>query len=844
MAVGERVRKVNFKHALISGGVVAVMFTLFAIICQIAPYGDNTFLMYDMKRQYVDYYAYYESILRGENNIFYSFSTTLGAGMMGFYAYYMTSPFLVVLSLVPKAYLPIGITVVIAFKLVMAAILMDLFFQYYIEVEKTEFDAVSLGAVSWAFSGFLIAHSMNTMWIDVVILVPVMIVALDCMLIDDRKLPFIITLTAMLLLNYYITYQVIIFIIIWSGMRIYELREHGVLRKLENLIISGILGAGIAGVLLIPTFIELSNSPKDITRLGLKAEGMRLSLVDIMSKTPTMAYDYIEARSGYPQIYCGVLLLILCVLFFLNKKNDLRQRLSILFMLVLFFISFEFDEVNLVWHAGMEPSGHPYRQAFLVTFIIIIGATVELRRLRDEKLKLTMLTCGLVAINMINVLRPRYDHVTTVMIWVNVGLVAVYTLLMLTVGLSRNKEKISRMAIMLMMAIQMCELLVNAGYTYKWQSMLETTQSDYQASVNKVLEVKSVLDAKDSGFYRMENLTPRQQNDSMQFEYNGITHYSSAGLMNVREFMQEMGYNDTGLYTDYGHNNTITADTILGVKYVLSDGSIAAQDEYELIADGGVKAYKNPYALGVAVGTDNANFDNTHINVNNPFELQEDIIGRLSGSRADIFVEADAEYKDYYDENWNLNRLYTLTAKCDGQMYMYLGELIGTTQDLTVFLENEMLSTYGNAACISVLKLGYYEKGETVDLLIKGSRDVVDFGVGHFVTENVDSISRAYEKINTQQTTVSKKSSSHLEITTEGDGVFVSVPWEEDWHVTVDGKVQYPQMIYDTLMYIPLGSEGEHIINMYYVPTGFIFGMVVSILSIAITVFIAKHEKK
>ena len=55
--------------------------------------------MYDLKRQYADYYAYYRTILSGKNNVFYSFSTTLGSGTIGFFAYYMTSPFIMLLSL-------------------------------------------------------------------------------------------------------------------------------------------------------------------------------------------------------------------------------------------------------------------------------------------------------------------------------------------------------------------------------------------------------------------------------------------------------------------------------------------------------------------------------------------------------------------------------------------------------------------------------------------------------------------------------------------------------------------------------------------------------------------------
>jgi hypothetical protein len=74
----------------------------------------------------------------------------------------------------------------------------------------------------------------------------------------------------------------------------------------------------------------------------------------------------------------------------------------------------------------------------------------------------------------------------------------------------------------------------------------------------------------DPGFYRIGNLTPREQNDSMQFAYNGITHYSSEDSLDVRRFLRRLGFDYNGLYSSYGSSNTRTADSILGVKYVLS----------------------------------------------------------------------------------------------------------------------------------------------------------------------------------------------------------------------------------------------------------------------------------
>jgi len=81
-------RKLNIPHIIVSFVTAAAMYVLIMFICGVVPFGDKTWLSFDMKRQYVDFYAYYRTVLNGDNNVFYSFSTALGSGTIGFFVYY------------------------------------------------------------------------------------------------------------------------------------------------------------------------------------------------------------------------------------------------------------------------------------------------------------------------------------------------------------------------------------------------------------------------------------------------------------------------------------------------------------------------------------------------------------------------------------------------------------------------------------------------------------------------------------------------------------------------------------------------------------------------------------
>ena len=185
--LGDKIKKdkLNKYHALVSAACILVMYLAVLVVCGVTPFGEKTFLMFDLKRQYVDYYAYLRTVYSGKNSVFYSFNAALGSGTLGFFAYYLTSPFLLILSLFDRSIIPLGITIVIGIKLMLAAVIMDLFLQRFIvdvngiSPTVTRNATVYIGAVSWAFSGFLFAHSMNMMWMDVVMLLPLYIWSLD-----------------------------------------------------------------------------------------------------------------------------------------------------------------------------------------------------------------------------------------------------------------------------------------------------------------------------------------------------------------------------------------------------------------------------------------------------------------------------------------------------------------------------------------------------------------------------------------------------------------------------------------------------------------------------------------
>lgn len=868
--------KNRIRHGILAGLVTALIYVAICIFCSIVPFGDNTFLMYDLKRQYADYYAYYKSLLTGENNIFYSFSTALGSGMLGFDIYYISSPFLLILSLFPQSSLPVGITLVIGLKLSIASFVMDLFLQYYLsESKEINISSIStvdsviilMGSISWGMSGFLFAHSMNMMWIDVVLLVPALIWALDLVILKNKKITYCLLVSLVLYLNYYITYQVLLFVAMWTIYRVWVLHVKPV-RTIERVVYSTFVGGICDAVILLPTALELMDSPKDISQLGLHTKGQNLSVFNILSKAPAFAYDYTEARFGWPQIYCGVIFIVLIIVFFISKKIVIREKIGIGALMSIIMLSFMFDKFNLLWHAGMEPSGHPYRQAYLWIFFVIICGTKAIIQNENwsmvEMIVATVATAVIFAFSM----STENEHNSALTYKVNALILAIYLCLfgislLVTKKVKCRTEKINLLVLTIVVVIQVIELVGNDCYTYMWQSQNNNHFSEYKKVITNTADTINWVKEYDKSFYRMENLNPRQQNDAMQYGYNGVTHYSSAGKTYMRYLLQRLGYNDDGLYAQYGHDNTTTMDMLLGIKYLVSDGEYKVHDNYEMIYENEVSAYRNPYAMSVAVACDDFELNNIscdkdfissdnwddYVPAVNPFALQEELVKRVTGKTYDIFKEADVVMEEYFEEEGESKyprRNYYVTATEDGELYMYLDGLIGSVQGLALYKNDEIFSAYGNAACIKILNLGYLNKGDSIKIFIDGGSEDANFGDAYFMTEDVRGVLAAYMDISSKNVDVNKISSSHVTFTTGPcNGTFVTIPCEKGWNAKVDGKKVDPKCVFGALTYIPIDNGlDSHFVEMIFVPQGLYVGIVISLVGLLMLMMIAYFERK
>ena len=870
---------------------------LFGAICalmKIAPFGDHSFLIADMEKQYLDFFSYYQSIFQGKHSLLYTFGKCLGGDMLGLYVYYLNSPLNLLLLLFPKEFLPAGITLLITLHIGLCGLTMSIYLRnhsfsghafsnpFYIWIFST----------SYAFMEFMMSNCMNVMWHSVIILFPLVILGLEKLVFDQKPNLYILSLTASLFCNYYMAYMVCIFCIIYyiyllllispeksnltlsrdqtisrnhmdansSLLLTMDLSKKTIMSKTFLFIRSSILSAGLSAVALLPAFFTLKGSLKDESVIAAGVTHANTSPLHVLSKLFTFSYDADQLMSGMPNLFCGILLVVLVIAYFYNEKISTRERILSFGLLGLLMLCFCNAKLDFVWHAFMEPSGYPYRYSFLFTFLFIVIAYKSFHQLQIEGFFLPEMIFTLATFLLLYycTMRKHYPYINEKYEPIDLLLMAIslVCLILLFYPINSKKEKTSHyfryhairsLAIHFLLTIQILNLSLNGIYTYMaLRNTSYSTVSEYRNSYQPISKVVRSLQEEDSSFYRMENLESRSLNDSMFYGYSGLTHYSSNEQLFVLRFLQKMGFNYTNLFISYGQGSTETVDSLLGVKYLLAEKETINKpyEPLENLSDQ-IIVYENPNALPIAFPA-NKNVTDCSMEEANPFILQENMYRSLlpEASLNKDTEEAIPTIQEplFVEPEWTKKETrngvtYEITPKEDGTLYFY-ASASDVLQDGAIYLNQQLVCDYFNMHSWRIVNLGTFNKGQTCQVTITTSEPQKIENV-YFATETRSVLQALRERITDSSesrtpVSVEKISDAHLCIQTDekGDSILAtSIPYETNWRIKVDGEIVKPVRIFDTLLGIPL-SSGQHTIDMFYLPKGLLAGAFISFLSL------------
>lgn len=267
-----RMSKTNSKlYGTLITGMVALFLYLFVFaLCGYYPFGNNTPVTWDLEGQYLPFMSWFSSLYQNNSyQPFYTQSIPLGGGTIGLWAYYLSSPFNLILPFFSLNTMPVAVTVILLAKHAFSAMAMYFYFTVRYPRKETgkgwgKYRAElfwGLFSVVYALSGYAVNMQFNIMWLDGMIVLPLLAAALEWLVRKDKRRFLVFTLCLALITNFYIGYMLWVFsffYFLFLRLEIGAKESH--FSQWKRYFGSLFISAGLCAIFLLPLVYSLSIS--------------------------------------------------------------------------------------------------------------------------------------------------------------------------------------------------------------------------------------------------------------------------------------------------------------------------------------------------------------------------------------------------------------------------------------------------------------------------------------------------------------------------------------------------------------------------------------------------------
>lgn len=819
------------------------------------PFGEKTGMIVDMHHQYAPLLAQLrDSLLHGTLST-YTFSAGPGANFLSMFGYYMASPLNVILVLFPERLLPEGILVITLLKNALCGAFFALCLQ---TVYKKKGLFIPTFSVLYSLMVYLIAYSWNIMWLDVIMMMPIVVLGFERLMEKGKFLTYTLSLAYCLFANYYIAFMLCIFLVLYYLAYVFRSPRTGKEFAVGFGKFAGcsLLAGGLAAFLILPVFLALGNTSAagaDLPTITNSIDLFEMIGRHLAVTTPTI-------RSGnLPNIYCGVLTLFCLPLFALNKGIAPRRRATYMALWLALSVSFVINWTDLAWHGLHSPNDLPYRFSFVYSFFLLLMAYEVILHLQYvERKHVFAVFAGLVTYL---VLEERFgsEKYGFLTVYGNLALIAVYTAFFALVASKKIRRRVAYAALLLIVS---AEMILNGGYVIGKLNGSEyyTRHDDYVdntlTEVNRlaVERLQAIADKETNGdFYRMELLPRRTCVDTALYHYRGVTTFSSSNYYNTVKFYGGVGYAINGVNSILYHSFIPFVDSVSDIRYVILDVEITDHAQLTLLDSVTVGEetrylYRNEDALGLGFMVDDDVKDFRYTRYN-PVLSQEHFRAAMLGDDSETLYNSYTVNCDpdtigsvqYNGTSFQVNptaeeTTATFTAEIPegGQLYLYVD--CNSADSLTLSCGENSWDMNPHESYI--VDAGVVPAESTAFLTVT-SEDACS-GNFYVFTVNDDVYRKTMDTLAAHQLKVGSFTDNRISgtVTAAKNGVLMTtIPYDSGWTVKVDGKPVSTFEMDGAFVAFDLAA-GTHAIEFIFVPEGLIIGLLITAVSLVVLILL------
>lgn len=811
---------------------------------------DNSPLLGDGFHQYVIFDITLRNILHGNGSLFYTFTSGLGLNFYALSSYYLGSflaplVYFFDLSNMPDA---VYLSTLLKFGLIGLSTFFSLS-----KIFKNIPAPLRLAlSTSYALMSFTVSQLEIKTWLDVFILIPLILTGLHLLITEKKSILYFTSLSILFIQNYYFGYMTALFLVVWYFCQLswdFKSRKYSFL----DFFLTSLLAGLTSFIMTLPTLFDLRTHGEKLTAIT-KIKTDASWYLDLFAKQFIGAFDTTKYGS-IPMIFVGLLPFILTIVFFTLKSIKFHVKLCYATLLIIIIASFYLEALDLFWQGMHAPNMFLHRYAWIFSTLLIYISAEVFNRVKDIKLwnvfcSMTFLLSGYLATIYF---KNHYSFLTKLNILLTLEFLVVYLLLLLALIKKLISPKIFSILILI---FTISEISFNAssqlnGITKEWGFASRSTYDKDSPSMEAILEyTKQQPDT----FTRTEKLQTQTGNDSMKFNYNGISQFSSVRNRSASTTLDKLGFKSSGTNLNLRYaNNTIIADSLFGISYNISETYPNKFGFHPSYQKDNLTLYKNQFALPIAFATQSLYKDVTFND--HTLDNQTQFLNQIAGLNEEYFYPIN-HHTDSGDSVVNLNGTdtedatisYSIEVPDNSQVYLSMTKLNFSNdkkKQVDIIVNGEKKSfTTDNA--FTFFNLGYAEHKQTFDIQIKFPGNAqVSFESPTFYRLDTKKYTEAIRKIKENPVEVSSyknKVTVNYKVKNE-TSIFFTIPYDRGWSAYQNGKKLQIQQAQTGFMKIDV-PEGEGTITLSFIPKGFVTGASCSLIGIIVFIFYDIQRKK
>ena len=829
-------------------GLVLIVFALYGLF----PFGDNTLSWCDMNQQVLPILLDFKNILSGQSNLFLNMSNAGGMSFWGVLLFFISSPFSFLVIFVDPLDIYHFANILVLLKMMVCALTASLF----LRVKFPNFDLLqNIGfSLMYAFCGYTMMYYQNVVWLDMMYLFPILLMGLHRLIEKQKILLFVFSFTAVMAVNFYLSYMVVIFLVLAFGVYIHICVPKENRKKIILLMaISTLLVALITAVFWLPSLFQYLDSARTV------------GLIESLSSGNFFA----KLTTTLPILLCTAITVcaIPVACFTRQLKKPKVRCVFILFLLTLLPIIIE--PINKMWHTGSYQA-FPVRYGYMTVFLgLILLAMIISERNKNPLIGyskaniwilvfLSIAVAGLVFLSWaffskqfdwfgdmnsyIRTLWMNQEDFGYFLIFVVIAALIYFGLLLLYWNSLLPRLPFSILLCVVVVFECLCSSSIFIGSA-------STSAQSYQA----VLDLGKRID--DSSLYRVKN-------DKKYFDvnlvgamgYNTLNHYTSLISKDYIYTMKKLGFSSYWMEVN-SNGGTSFSDFLMANKYTITRNSLIDSDVPFLYLNQGYAIVENPLnqSFGVVFSSEDITSlraipDLSRMAIQNYlfqslYQTEESLITQYEPvdennlaiySTTPTILSQTSYRTSELVYHCQVDGTQTLYFDCFHELSTNLVEAVNGSAN--VYVNGKLLETkYPSQKNNGLLNLGTFtDEIVTVRIeLTKPNLIANSFGVFGLREDLLKQKIQSKPSVTFHQ----EKNTLIGTATAQGkqDYLFVPIVNQKGYTVTVNGNEVEAYTVFDAFMAVKL-EQGENQITIRYMPRGFMLGVVLSIVGVCLLI--------